>query len=70
MECLFLSGTYMKYCAESRENYVPSAFELEEYCTTSRHAICPLYCRREADYPASWSRETLINAGGCSSRRS
>ncbi len=71
MECHFLSGRYMKYCIESRESYVPSAFELEEYCTTSRHTLCPLYCRRQAEHPhpASWSQQTLTDVGGYSSRR-
>jgi hypothetical protein len=61
MECHFLSGNYMKYCSESREVYVPSAFELEEYCTSSRYTLCPLFCRKQAAYPESWNLQPLTN---------
>ncbi len=52
MSCLFLSGNYMKYCIESRENYIPSSFEMEEYCTSRRHTLCPLFSRRQAEFPS------------------
>ncbi len=52
-ECPHLTGKYMKSCTVSKEVYVPSAFETEEYRTHGRHTICPLYCRRTFDqYPA------------------
>jgi hypothetical protein len=43
MKCNFLSGTYMLACKADRHAYVPSSFEIEEYCKTGRHRICPLY---------------------------
>lgn len=43
MKCIFLRGQYMSICAADAKNYVPSGFEVEEYCETARHKICPLY---------------------------
>ncbi len=45
MKCPFVKGTYMYSCAASNEVYVPSAFEFEEYCRSTRYKICPLYCK-------------------------
>ncbi len=44
MKCAYLSGTQMLYCTVSKPIYIPSLFELEEYCTTPRHKKCPLAC--------------------------
>jgi hypothetical protein len=33
----------------SREVYVPSAFETEEYCTDSRYTLCPFYAKRQSE---------------------
>ncbi len=52
MNCLYLAGNYFKSCSVSREAYVPSAFEMEEYCTSSRHSLCPFYAKRQSEYPA------------------
>jgi hypothetical protein len=45
MKCPFLHGKYLQSCVASREVYIPSEFEFQEYCTHSRHKICPLYSR-------------------------
>lgn len=45
MKCPFLKGNYLASCKADKEVYVPSPFELEEYCKASRHVICPFYCR-------------------------
>lgn len=58
MHCPYLTGNYLKSCTVSREVYVPSAFETEEYCTTSRYTMCPFYCKRQSDqYAASRQKE-------------
>ena len=64
MHCPHLGGNYLKSCFVSREVYVPSAFEMTEYCTSNRHKICPFYCRRHAgDYPVA--KAGKLAAGAC-----
>jgi hypothetical protein len=41
MKCHRLSGSRILYCTASGLVYVPSLFELAEYCKTSRHDNCP-----------------------------
>ncbi len=48
MECPFLTGKFMFSCAAKKEVYVPSTFEIDEYCKNDRHKICPHYCKRES----------------------
>lgn len=43
MKCPFLTGKYMFSCSARKEGYVPSARELEEFCTKSLHSMCPLF---------------------------
>ncbi len=62
MACNFLSGNYMKYCTESREGYIPSAFEMEEYCASSRYTLCPLFCRSQAEFPSFRDNKALAGA--------
>ncbi len=45
MECCFLSGSYLLCCGADGRPYVPSSFEIDEYCTSRRHKICPLFFR-------------------------
>ena len=61
MHCPFLAGKYFKSCTVSREVYVPSAFETEEYCTNNRYTLCPFYTRRQAEIPAR--RQRPVYAG-------
>ena len=49
MKCLFLKGRYMFSCSARREVYVPSIFELGEYCKSTRYKICPFYCAAQDD---------------------
>ncbi len=44
MKCPNITGKYRLSCNahEKAEIYVPSLFELEEYCKNSRHSRCPL----------------------------
>jgi len=48
MKCPFLSGKYMSSCTAQKEGYVPSAFELEEYCVQVLYPSCPVYVNRNA----------------------
>jgi hypothetical protein len=41
MNCHRLSGSRILYCRVSGFVYVPSLFELTEYCKSSRHDNCP-----------------------------
>jgi hypothetical protein len=45
MKCIFLIGDYMQSCNASREVYVPSFFEQNEYCTSGRYKFCSFYCK-------------------------
>lgn len=47
MRCLLLQGKYMIYCTAVKEGYIPSTFELDEYCRQIKHKMCPLYCEAE-----------------------
>jgi len=58
MKCPFLSGEYMLSCKALREVYVPSIFELDEYCKNIQHRMCPFYIKNEGEpnsgsYPAA-----------------
>ncbi len=43
MKCLFLEGRYIQRCTAIQGAYVPSDFELLEYCKTNRRKRCPSY---------------------------
>ncbi len=43
MKCLFLEGRNDPNCKALQQSYVPSSFELEEYCKSNKHKMCPLY---------------------------
>ncbi len=45
MKCPYLQGKYLQSCKASREVYIPSQFEFNEYCTHNGHKICPVYSR-------------------------
>ncbi len=49
MKCHFLTGKYMLSCMADRAVYIPSIFELDEYCKSGRHKMCPFYCEVEGD---------------------
>ncbi len=48
MNCPMLTGKYMLSCTALKEVYVPSVFELQEYCKKSLHTMCPLYMKNDA----------------------
>jgi hypothetical protein len=46
MKCAHLAFTRPKVCCEALKSlYVPSQFEIEEYCTRKEHRKCPFYLR-------------------------
>ncbi len=45
MKCPYLKGTYLESCKATREVYVPSQFEFDEYCTHNGHKVCSLYTK-------------------------
>jgi len=45
MKCLFLEGRHDPNCKALQKTYVPSPFELREYCKSNRHKVCPFYLR-------------------------
>ncbi len=47
MRCPLLTGKYMLSCSALKEVYVPSAFELEEYCKKPLYTMCPFYMKTD-----------------------
>jgi hypothetical protein len=47
MECPHLAGELMKYCVAEKAVYVPSIYELREYCNHQQHRTCQFYARSE-----------------------
>lgn len=43
MKCPFLTGQYMYSCEAERGVYIPSDFEMREYCESSMHSLCSFY---------------------------
>ena len=42
MKCPHLSDTRIVSCTADRAVYIPSLFELEEYCNSTHYIKCPL----------------------------
>lgn len=62
MKCSHLTGKKVQTCTESKQKYVPSLFELEEYCHTAKSARCPLLIG------STWGDQYTAQAGeraGC-----
>ena len=45
MACRFFFGKYLLSCNAGPRAYMPSDFEMREYCRSSRHKICPFYVK-------------------------
>lgn len=43
MQCPFLEGKRILSCRSLGAVYIPSIFELNEYCTRDRHKKCPFF---------------------------
>lgn len=63
MNCPFITGKYMLSCAACQA-YVPSIFELDEYCKTSRYTMCPCYIKRDDERSwFSWAAPASFKIG-------
>ncbi len=67
MHCPFLEGKYMLSCRALGEVYVPSTFDLDEYCGHDRHKICPFYCTSETDGRSIFTDEAVPKQSDTSS---
>jgi hypothetical protein len=45
MKCGFLKGKVR--CDATVGEFIPSSFEIQEYCRTRRHKVCPFYFRKK-----------------------
>lgn len=61
MKCPYLTGNYMFSCTAAKAVYVPSIFELDEYCKESRHTMCPFYCKVGDDGDFTEVGEALLH---------
>jgi hypothetical protein len=43
--CSYFLGKYLLSCNAGPRAYMPSDFEMREYCRSSRYKICPFYVR-------------------------
>ena len=43
MSCPHLLNWTVSYCRADDKPYIPSIYELQEYCTIGAHERCPLY---------------------------
>lgn len=43
-KCIYLDEDPEPKCRVFTEVYVPSDFQLDEYCRTKDHQKCPFYC--------------------------
>ncbi len=46
MRCPHLVKCVISACKATEISYVPSLFELEEYCKTKSHRKCPFYLKK------------------------
>lgn len=50
-ECPYLSGKDVRVCRVQRDAYIPSDYELREYCRNRLYIMCPLYLGAANDSP-------------------
>ncbi len=64
MDCPYLKLSDTIYCLATDAAYIPSSFELKEYCRSSRNRMCPFYRKRtrEDSYRSRPRREVLQSA--------
>ncbi len=43
--CSYFFGKYLSSCNAGSRTYMPSDFEMSEYCRSSRYKICPFYLK-------------------------
>ncbi len=64
MKCPHLQGKYLLSCKASRDVYVPSQFEFDEYCKQGRHTMCPLYFRALSNQEIAVQEARLLSRVG------
>ncbi len=47
IQCPFVTGINMLSCAAMKEVYIPSAYEVQEYCKNTLHTMCSRYLKRD-----------------------
>ena len=70
MACPYITGEYLQSCIAAPDVYVPSAFQLEEYCTGSWYTLCPLFRQRRyrEGKPIRDEASLAVNSGGSRDR--
>ena len=51
MRCTFFIGNYVFSCNAGKRVYVPSIFEMREYCKQIQYRICPHYMNAKEHRP-------------------
>jgi hypothetical protein len=51
VSCIFFKGSYLLVCKAGKRVYVPSLFEMREYCRYTRYRICPHYVNAKKHRP-------------------
>ncbi len=59
--CIYFLGKYLLSCKAGLRAYMPSDFEMREYCRSSRYKICPLYVKAVGNHAAA--RGTVTRPG-------
>ncbi len=61
MNCPHLKGKIIQTCRGNENVYVPSIFELEEYCRTAKAVKCPLllYTKTNANQNPAHDRRNV-----------
>jgi len=62
MQCSFLEGKRILSCRGLGAVYIPSMFELNEYCTQDKHKKCPFFS-------ASAKKDGFTDADGTDNAR-
>lgn len=66
MKCPYLINCSVEACKATDKPYMPSLFELDEYCRTLSHSKCPFFLRdvirdSKVMYP-KFSRRTIVSS--------
>ncbi len=47
--CPFFLGRYLLSCKAGEDEYMPSSFEITEYCESYGYKICPIYLKKKTE---------------------
>ncbi len=48
--CPYLCGIYLLRCTTGDKLYVPTSFQIEEYCKNKKYKMCPIYSESDEYY--------------------